>query len=208
MTRRALWLSALVPIVLTIGVGPARADDAVGLSLDGLDWTTKLQRPLFDPAFRWVPGDAQTRSFWVRNEGPTTASMQIALRRTDPDLLLARDEVRIDARVTSGTWTSLVDGSDQTLTEDVIGRGDRVRVDVRAVFLREAANRTERKHLPLTFVVRLTQDGSGDDDGGLSGNLPATGSAVELWIVALGTALLGTGLVLVVAARRREVGDE
>ena len=91
--RRALCWTVLLSFVLTIDAGAARADE-VGLSLDGQVWTSVLRRPLFDPAFRWVPGDTETRSLWVRNQGPTPASMRITLRTTDPDLLLARDDLR------------------------------------------------------------------------------------------------------------------
>ena len=211
MLRRLVPWTVLASIALTIDAGAAHADGNVGLSLDGHSWASELRQPLFDPAFRWVLGDTETRSFWVRNQGPTAASMRIALRTTDPDRLVAREDLRIDARVWGGSWTSLAGGADQALTDEAIPEGDRVRLDLRVVFVPGATNPTEREHLPSGFVVRLTQAGLGGADGGgerPSGGLPNTGNEVELWLVWLGTALLGGGLVLVLAARRREASDE
>lgn len=207
MLRRCVCCAVLASIALTIDAGAAHADAEVGLSLDGHSWVSELRRPLFDPAFRWVPGDTETRSLWVRNQGPTAAAMQIALRTTDPDLLLARDDLRVVARVKDGPWTSLAGGADQTLTDEILPTGDRVRVDLRVAFVPQATNRTEQRHLPLTFVIRLSQAG-GDGAGDPSGDLPDTGSRVDLWLVWLGTALLGGGAALVVAVRRREARDE
>ena len=62
----ALCWIVLVSAVLTAGAGAARANDEVGLSLDGQTWTSELGVPL-RPAHALVPGDIETRSFWVRN---------------------------------------------------------------------------------------------------------------------------------------------
>lgn len=205
MPRRALCLSALVPIVLALGAGPVYADDLVGVSLDGSDWTDQLRRPLFDPALRWVPGDTETRSFWVRNQGPTAASMQLALRRTGLGPLLSRHDVQIDGRVDGGSWTSLTDDAGRTLADGVLAQGEEVRVDVRVAFAPEATNPSERERLPLRFAVRLTQNDAVDDG---PQHLPDTGNGVAGWMVWLGAALVGAGLTLLAAARRREAGDE
>lgn len=209
MLRATCW-TLLVSIALAIGAGPARAENAVGLSLDGQTWTSELQRPLFDPAMRWVPGDTETRSFWVRNQGPTAASTQIAVRTTDADGLLVQDDIAIDARVRGGAWTSLSDpAGSQTLTDGGLAKGNRVRVDLRVAFLPESTNRSELKELPLRFVVRLTQSGvgpgDGDDDG--SGLLPDTGSVVEPWLLYLAAALLGGGFLILIVRRRKEESD-
>lgn len=208
MFRRLCWtvLLALASIALTINVDAARADDAVGLSLDGRTWTAELRRPLFEAGFRWVPGDVETRSLWVRNQGPTAASMRIVLRTTDRAALLVNDDLQVDARVHDGAWTALADGSARALTDDVLAQGDRVRIDVRVSFDSDATNRTQLDRLPLRFVIRLTADaaGAGVDDGR---DLPDTGSAVPLWLLWLAAGLIGSGLVLV-AVRRRETPDE
>ena len=207
MLRRVLCWTVLVSIAVAIGAGPASAADEVGLSLDGQTWTDELRRPLFDPALRWVPGDTEQRSFWVRNQGPSRASMRIRVETKDPGGLLRRDDIRIDARVSGGSWTPLPDaGGAQPLTDQTLAMGDRVRVDLRVAFVAESTNPSELRELPLRFVVRLTQagPGGGKDDDDNSGFLPDTGAAVERWLLWVAAGLIGSGLALLLARRRRE----
>ncbi len=209
MFPRAMCWTVLASIVLAINTGSAHASDEIGLSLDGRTWTSELRRPLFEPAMRWVPGDSETRSLWVRNQGPTGASMRLAVRSTDLDGLLERDDILISARVRGGSWVPLHDGgAGRTLTEGALAQGDRLRLDVRVAFVAAATNGSEVDKLPLDFVVRLTQarpgGGEGNSDGGGSGDLPATGAAVEPWLLWLAAGLIGSGLALLVARRREE----
>ena len=212
MFPRAICWTVLASIVLVINTGSAHASDEIGLSLDGRTWTSDLRRPLFEPAMRWVPGDSETRSLWVRNQGPTGASMRLAVRSTDLDTLLERDDILISARVRGGRWVPLNDGgAGSPLTEGALAQGDRLRLDVRVAFVAAATNRSEVDKLPLDFVVRLTQDrpgggggGEGNSDGWGSGDLPATGAAVEPWLLWLAAGLIGSGLALLVARRREE----
>lgn len=203
------WVQAVVALaVVSAGAAPARAADEVGLSLDGRSWTTDLSRPLFDPRMRWVPGDVETRSFWVRNQGPTAASLRVAVRTSDPGALIAEDDIEIAARVRDGRWVPLTGAGpapdDRVLGDGPLAEGERVRVDLRARFVPWSTNRSERRTLPLVFVVRLSQAGP---DGG-DGPLPDTGSAVAPWLLWLGGALVTGGVGAVLAAtRRREARD-
>ena len=209
---RALCLIVLAGFVVLTTAGSARADDAVGLSLDGHQWSSSLTQPLFDPAFRWVPGDTETRSLWVRNQGPTGASMQIALQAPPANPLLAGDDLKIDARAQDGAWLALpTDGSTQTLVDRTLAKGDRVRLDLRVAFVPGSTNQTQLRELPLKFVVQLTQarpggGGPGGDAGG-GGDLPDTGNTVQPWQLWLAGALIGGGLVLVVRRRKEEEAD-
>jgi hypothetical protein len=74
-TTAVLLAGALVAIAAV----PAYADGYVGLSSDGRHWSSRLSGPLFSPASRWVPGDVGTRSFWVRDQGPSSARLTIAV---------------------------------------------------------------------------------------------------------------------------------
>ena len=50
----------------------------------------------------WVPGDSETRSFFVRNDGPSDARLVISVVTQDDDRLLADDDllaVRVAVRV-------------------------------------------------------------------------------------------------------------
>lgn len=215
MLRVICWI-VLVSAVLTAEAGAARADE-VGLSLDGRTWTPDLDRPLFDPRMRWVPGDVEIRSFWVRNESATKASMNVGVRTSDPDALLSQDDFLVDARVRGGTWVALPrNGGGLTLTDRTLPASGRIRIDLRVTFDATSENRTQVASLPMRFVVRLTQAGPrGDAPGGGPGTtpdgpdglLPGTGAAAEPWQLWLAGALLGGGLLILAARRRKEHAD-
>ncbi|MEZ0580026.1 LPXTG cell wall anchor domain-containing protein [Nocardioides sp. MH1] len=208
-------LGGAIALVLAATAAPACADEEVGVSSDGRHWHADLRTPLFDPAFRWVPGDRQVRSFYVRNQGPTRARMSLEVRSRDTGHLLPDDDVDLAARAAGGPWVELENGrAGGIVVQDALDAGSRVRVEVRVAFNPASTNQSEVRRLPLTFRVLLAQDGPGGDgpgsgpggDGAVTGVLPSTGNGVQTWFVWLGAALVGAGLALVAAARRR--GEE
>lgn len=209
MTRRVLTIamSAALLLAAVVAAAPARADDEIGLSPDGTVWYDALRRPLFDPAFRWVPGDADTASFYVRNGSPTAAELTIEVRGADGADLLADDDVEITARAAGGQWFALENGTPSPwLTNRAIDQGGQVRVDVRVRFLWQAPNSTMLDRLPLDFEVRLVGAGASDGDTGSDGPnglLPDTGSLVSRVVIWLAAILIGCGLALLAARRRR-----
>ena len=121
---------------------------------------------LFDDAFRWVPGDSETESFYVRNQGPTDAVMVIEARSADSDELLSNDEIELRARVDGGTWVDLENGApSKSLSQQRIGEDDEVHVDVNATFDPASTNQSQNKALDLTFTVTLADafERGGDD---------------------------------------------
>jgi len=181
--------------VLTFAVvTPAYAADDVGLSVDGSRWASSLHTPLFDQHFRWIPGDDETASFYVRNQGPSRALLTIAVRSADTDELLANDDIALRARVAPGAWVDLDNGvPSASLTEQSIARGGVVRVDVNAVFDPASTNRSQTKQMTLALDVTLTdsrQAAAGQD-------LPGTGSGLGSWLPTAAVVLLvlGAGLV-------------
>jgi LPXTG-motif cell wall-anchored protein len=222
MTRVVAHAVAVLTLVAaSIGLqGAAWARNEIAVSLDGRTWRPEIREPLFDPAFRWVPGDGVTKSFFVRNAGPTKATMTVDVVSVDPSRLLPG--LAIHARAGDGPWRPLGDaaGRDRLLT-DAVRLGGVVRVDVRVDFDRGSTNRFQRKRLGLDFLVTLSQHragpeepetsdgtggsgGSGGSAGSSGGLLAGTGSSVQEWLVGLGAALVGSGLGLVVARRRQE----
>jgi LPXTG-motif cell wall-anchored protein len=214
---RGLLLAGLVVAAPTGAV----AADEIGLSKDGSHWSSTLPAPLFDPGFRWVPGDDETSSFFVRNQGPSGAVLTIAARSADTDQLLSNADMDLFARVDGGPWIELANGvATSALTERSVARGGTARIDVRVRFDPSSVNTSQTKSLPLTFAVTLTQaSGSGrtpgensendgdDNDEGRDGDLPRTGSTVTpamLWVAAM---LIGGGLALVRRSRREERVD-
>jgi len=199
---RFVWC-CLLGAMAVIG-SPAAAADEIGLSNDGVSWGTSLSLPLYDPAQRWVPGDDETASFYVRNQGPTRALLTIEARSADTDRLLSDDDIRLRARAGGGSWIRLDNGVPTAgLTDQTIARGGVVKVDVNAAFDWDAPNRSQAKELEVVFRVVLSD--ALDDSGGRDrGSLPGTGSMVPGWGIVAGAALIAVGAGL---TRRRRAGE-
>ncbi|NYJ01601.1 LPXTG-motif cell wall-anchored protein [Nocardioides thalensis] len=199
----------MLPLALSAALALAAADvpsahaDDLALSSDGRHWRNDLRQPLFDRGFRWVPGDSEVEKFYVRDDGPTDATMTVAVTTRDPADLLPDDDIEIAARVSRGEWIPLRNGADLSpLVRRDVERGEVARVDVRVDFLWESTNQSMTDLLPLDLVVTLAQRGT--DPGG---HLPDAGSGVSRWLVLLGAALLGSGVALVAGRRRQERAD-
>lgn len=195
-------------VTLAAPTAPARASDELGLSTDGQTWVTSLATPLFDPSFRWVPGDVETASFHVRNQGPTRAVLTIEVVTRDPGRLIGNDDLEIAARVAGGAWQTVErGGSAEALLDDLVPRGDRRRVDVRVRLVATSPNRSQGDAIRLSLVVTLAQDVVGAEAGGDGGQdaglLPGTGSPVGLGALVLAAVLIGAGLALAGRGRRR-----
>lgn len=231
MSTRRLLLALAVTTSL-LGASVAYASGEIGVSADGTSWSSGLDGPLFDPDARWVPGDSRTETFYVRNQGPTGASMTIEARSTDEDDLLADDEIDLRARADGGAWVDLRNGAASAeLTDDVIEQDGVVRVDVNASFDPTSSNRSQVRRLALDLRVRLADaagtdgESDADADGGAdadldgsgvdadldppegeeaAGALPGTGTTTEGWILLLGAALVLGGTSLVVRRRGHE----
>ena len=134
---------------------PAHAADEIGLSPDGATWSPQLAVVLFEADARWVPGDGETRSFQLRNQGTSPASMTVAAFSPSGDPVLASD-VTISVRVDGATWTTLDLGAGpRPVTVAPVEVGRAVPVDVRAVFDPASANPTQNRVMPLTLRITL-----------------------------------------------------
>ncbi len=219
MSRRLIGLATVVVGATCLLAPPAHAAEEIGLSNDGTTWSSTLEHPLFDPAFRWVPGDSETASFYVRNQGPSSALLTIEARSAGTDELLDDDDIALRARAADGEWVSVENGvASRSLTSESIRRGDVVEVVVNATFDPVSTNQSQTRHLLLRLDVTLTDaledgggEGAGNDDGpggsgvgsgSLAGLLPETGSATTWLALWVGALLAGLGLAL--AARRRQ----
>ena len=213
-----IFMTALLVVYASVSSTPAVAADEIGLSNDGVRWGSTLSDPIFDPNFRWVPGDDEIASFYVRNQGPTGAAMTIEARSADTDKLLSNDDIALSARVDGGSWVELKNGvASKRLTSRSITRGDVVRVDVNAVFDAQSTNRSQVKELALNFRVTLQDwraanggSGEGDSDSegrGDTGSLPAAGAQVTAWSVAAVLGLVLLGSLIVARGERSEVTD-
>lgn len=202
---RALLLGTTLTLATCLGASPAAAAEQVGLSSDGVTWQDSLTTPLFVPELRWVPGDRDTATFYVRNRGPSAATMTIDVTAGDADQLLAEDDLEVDVRTGDGAWQRVPNGGTTTaLVRDSLAEGATTDVDVRVGFAWLSPNRSQRKELPLSLMVTLVQagpvgPGPGDDPGGW---LPGTGADFPPWMLWLAAVLLGAGGAVLVAARK------
>ncbi len=185
--------------VLPAATATATADSrggAVLISQDGTTWSADLPAPLFDPAVRWVPGDARTSSFYVENRGSTPADVRLQVSAEDGDALLGSGEVQLRARIAGGSWMPVVGEVGPSLDSIAIGVGDSRRIDVRAVLRAASDNLSQTAAVALTFVVRLTETVPSRP------TMPDTGAPALRGPLLLAALCLGTGLALV----RRTVG--
>lgn len=221
MIRRLASIGATAAAVVTLAAAPAHADEEIGLSRDGITWTETLGAPLFDPGFRFVPGDVETRSFQVRNQGPSAGLLTVEVLAADPSALLVADDFTIEARVAGGPWVDVEAGTTPVRTELAVARNARTQVAVRATFDPDSTRQLQR--VPFRVLLSLEEDGSvggidqggdgsdGDDgdDGSVGGvedgGLPATGSAVAPGLFWLAAACIGGGVALVRRREREEV---
>lgn len=217
MISRLMRLIGVITLMTFSTSSTAYASDEIGLSNDGVTWSSSLPKPLFDTDFRWIPGDDQTASFYVRNQGPSGAMITIEARSSDSDKLMSNNDIVMKARVDTGQWVDLDNGvPTASLTSRGIRRGEKVRVDVNAVFVNSSPNRSQTKELNINFRVHLedwvaanggTGSGGTKDDSGESGALPDTGAQVAAWMLVVGFAVTILGSLVVARRDRDEVSD-
>jgi LPXTG-motif cell wall-anchored protein len=210
---RRLRVTLLTTGLLLATLAPASADDQMGLSRDGKQWTDTLTEPLFDSESLWVPGDSSTVSFYVRNQAGTGASLTISVRTNSGHEVLADDNIVLRAR-SGGRWITLRNGRPSLeLTDASIRTGAAVKVDVQAAFDVESSNAFQAERLDLTFEVRLADavvgadaapesTASHDDSAGFAGWLPDTGSSTPVILIWMAGIAMAAGAALAVAGRR------
>jgi LPXTG-motif cell wall-anchored protein len=222
---RTARLVLLVATLLAVVAAPASAEGEIGVSPDGVHWSSSLGAPLFDPTLRWVPGDTRESSMYVRNQAAQAAEMVVDVVGAEVDSLLETGDLTVSGRVDDGDWRDLAGPGTHRLLDAVAARpGEVLKVDLRVAFAATSVNVSQALSLNLNLRVGLTQAeagsndpgtggtigepddsdaGSGQDDSGSGaiGLLPGTGGPAS-WVLVTGVALLVTGTI--VASRRRK----
>ncbi|MBO9521284.1 MAG: LPXTG cell wall anchor domain-containing protein [Nocardioidaceae bacterium] len=198
----------------------AGAAGELGLSPDGVTWASQLPGPIFDPAFRWVPGDSETGTFYVRNQSADLGLLGLTMQSSQVTDLIDLGDLTVSTRLDGGAWTEVsTSGPHTLLTEDEVEPGAVRRIDVRVALDPASGNASQDKALDLRFLVTLHQgpvvsqpgdgDGGGDGDGsgtaGPGGHLPNTGSDVQPWMFLVSGLSIALGVVL---ARRSSKKDK
>lgn len=215
MIRRLLLAMVLVVLGVGFSTAAASAADELSLSRDGVTWSGSLDGPLFDPGFRWVPGDSETATFYVRNESPEAANLDVTLLTGPIETLIDTGDLRVGISLDGGAFASATAAGEYGLVDKApVAPGGVRQVDVRVDFDPASTNESQERRLDLRFDVVLSQDssvapptGPGDGDGGgvagPGGDLPDTGTLITPYMFVLAVLLCAAGGGLVGYSRRR-----
>lgn len=190
-------LLCVTVVLMCSSAAPAYASSPLQLSLDGVHWTDAISDPLFNPAMRWVPGDSENATFYVRNNGGSVADLTVDVLGSSAGKLLDSGAIHITAKGGGGAWTSVSEpGRHRLLTATRVPDGKVEPIALHAVFDAAATNRTQFHAAKLAFRVTLSEANSRSPRS----PLPDTGAPDLRWYAALSAILIGTGLAF--ASRR------
>jgi len=216
MKIRTSLLVALLTVMAALGfAAPASAaGNQLQVSADGVTWGASLPAPLFSPSFRWVPGDSETRSFYVRNHTGQDAVLNVIMLPAQFGDLMASGDLTVSAQVDGGTWVGATsaDNSHFLITNaSVPGKAVR-KINVRIDFAAASGNATQDRVVGLAFDVSLTQGRAvvlaptqGNGHGPKSnhpGSLPNTGNDVSPLMILLAVLLFLGGAALALLSQR------
>jgi len=125
------------------------------LSRDGHTWSRTLKTPLFPKRVVWVPGDVDTRKFYIRNKSGGRARLGIVIRLNDKSKMVKAHQLQLLVKVGTARWVEVA-RSGQQLVKVGMSSGAIKRVLVRVRLRSTANNSTMRKREPFSFTVRLT----------------------------------------------------
>jgi len=172
---------------------PAVAADELGLSLDGIHWKSSISTPLFDPSFRWVPGDSETATFYVRNQGGSLGDLTVDVLGPTADGLIESGDLHVTAKGGGGKWTNVSEpGHHRLLTAPDIADGTVSAIKVNVSFDSSSTNSTQLRASKLTFRITLSESTA----AGRGENLPGTGAPRVLLLAVLSALSIGSGLSL------------
>ena len=216
MTIRTWVVAAFVSVLGVLGLAsPASAADELQLSPDGVGWSSSLPSPLFDPAFRWVPGDSQTASFYVRNQTGDGGVLNLIMLPARYGDLMAGGDLTVSAQVDGGTWmsTNSADSSHILIAGSAVPAGAVRKINVRIDFNPASTNATQDRQVGLAFDVNLSQGavvlaptgggaGNGPTHHHNPGSLPNTGNDLSPSTLLLAVLLCASGAGLALLSQR------
>lgn len=224
--RTAVEAAIAIAIALAVGgaVAPASAAaDSVLLSRDGTTFTPSLNGGVFDGAGLLVPGQSVSRSLWIRNPSATTAALRVSIRNLVLNSTVFADGVSftsLNSLPGSTPWTkslSSLGKCEVVSSAPSIAAGGTLKLTLTFAMadLTQAVAMNDHVALDLVVAMRDAAAGAfsgsacGDDDtllantGDLRG-VAFTGGSIPVPLVVGGGLLLGVGMFLLLARRRRE----
>lgn len=201
MKRHFGRLVGMSLILAGTSIAPVAAAGELGLSLDGVHWANAISDPLFDPSMRWVPGDSENATFFIRNQGGSGGDLTVDVISSTAGDLIDSGDLHITAKGGGGAW-KLVSrpGRHRLLTAPNIPDGQIGPVVIDVSFDGTSTNQTQVRSSDPLFKVTLTESNKVADVA--DSLLPDTGAPDLRLYAALSAILLGTGLAF--AKRRSE----
>lgn len=209
-----IFLTVVAATLMFAVATPASADDQLGLSLDGKQWSSSIGRPLLSSSIEWVPGDSRAASFYARNRSKDLARLTIDLVDSNDDSLLDTGDFDISARATGGSTDAVSRaGAKRLVTVETLKPSDETRVDVSFDFEASSGNASRVKSADVRFKVTLTQTSTAAtgvepntaDVADSNGILPDTGAGHLQFFAIIGAIFLGAGIAVLASRKHRRV---
>ncbi|MGN6722729.1 MAG: hypothetical protein ACTHJM_08965 [Marmoricola sp.] len=193
-----------VIVILTGGSAVAQTGP-VGLSLDGVHWSSALPHPLFTSSYRWVPGDTQAATLYVRNQSGKAAVLTVAMVSGALRDAVLNGDFLVSTSVDGRKATAAHPPASQVIVAvgpAAAGTVHRIRIVV--TMSRSATNQAQSRRFSFNFKVTLSQAptslGGGVHPGHVT--LPDTGSPMTPSLLLATALLLTTGATLMWRSRR------
>jgi hypothetical protein len=228
MRSRHTALAATVAIAIALAIGGAvapasAATDTVLLSRDGTTFGSSISGGLFDGAGLLVPGQSVSRSLWIRNPSATAAALRVSIRNLVSTSTVFADGVSLTSLESLPGSTPVtrslsdLDACAVVSAAPSVPAGGTVKLTFTFTMadLTAAVAQSDRASVDLLVAMRDAAAGafSGSacgDNGTLLANtgdfhtVAFTGGSLPVPLIVGGGVLLGVGMFLIVARRRRE----
>ncbi len=216
------FLSGFTLVLIAVFLSPmaAHAAGTIQVSDDGVTWGAAYPGVLFDGIAKIVPGDTQSETFYLRNSGPDDGYLRITARDVSGTAVLLQNlsaAASVPAKPGSPVNLSVV-APCWVLNEGIfLAAGSTVAVTANLNFDFSATNITQDATATFNIGVSLTDTAVAlppTDCGGsvtvIPGTVPqpgalgSTGAEVPVMLISVTAFIVGAGLFLIVAARRRK----
>ncbi len=144
MKRTSARLLCMTVVLLGPTAASAAVESELQLSRDGVHWADSLNDPLFDTTMRWVPGDSEYATFFIRNRGGGDGDLTVDVVSSSVGNLIDSGDLHITAKGGGGAWTSVsTPGRHRLLTRPSVPNRQMLPIEVNVRFDRASVNATQ-----------------------------------------------------------------
>jgi hypothetical protein len=215
MRSRIAAVAAMVAVAsaLVLGgtVAPASAAaDSVLVSRDGVTFATTLDGGLFDGAGMLIPGQSVSRSLYIRNPSGAASALRVSIRNLVSTSTVFAEGVSLSSldSVPGSTPVSqplsALSPCDVVTSAASIAAGDTVKLTLTFTMADLTASVAQSDRASLDLMVAMRDAAA----GAFSGSACRDDGTLPVPLIAGGGLLLGVGMFLIVARRRRQSEDD